>query len=185
MTGSAVETLLRERCAGQPRASSLNGSRYRAGWIRHRAAVVVAVLLGIALGLVGVDSASAAGAGTLVGWGNGAQGQLTTPAGLGGGVVSVSGGEIHTVAALRDGTVIAWGTDNFGQTSVPAGLSGVTAVSAGAYYSLALKSDGTVVGWGNNNAGQATPPADLTAVAAISAGGAHALALRSDGSVRG
>jgi len=89
------------------------------------------------------------------------------------GVVSVSGADFHSLAALADGTVWAWGANGSGQlgqpdsvvgltasqqyTSVPLkvpGISTAIAVAAGTDFSLALLSDGTVLAWGDGNDGQ-------------------------------
>jgi alpha-tubulin suppressor-like RCC1 family protein len=89
------------------------------------------------------------------------------------GVVSVAGGQYHSLAALSDGTVWAWGVNSSGQLgqldsvvgstatqqfiTVPMqvpGISTAVAVAAGTDFSFALLSDGTVVAWGNGNDGQ-------------------------------
>ncbi|HEV8131747.1 MAG TPA: hypothetical protein VGQ81_10875 [Acidobacteriota bacterium] len=166
--------------------------------------------------------------GTVLAWGNNANGQLgdgtttqrTIPVQVGGigagsGVVAVAAGSSHSVALKSDGTVLSWGNNANGQlgdgtiiqrnTSVQvSGLgagSGVVAIaagnSAGGLHTLALKSDGTVLAWGNNATGQLgdgtttlrTTPVQVTGlgpgsgVVAIASGGAHSLALRGDGTV--
>jgi alpha-tubulin suppressor-like RCC1 family protein len=157
-------------------------------------------------------------------WGNNYQGQLgdgfrgftdpthinnPTPITLGGlaDVISLSGGDGHTLAARSDGTVMTWGPS--GQpsslTPVPVSiLTNVIAVSAGVGHSLALKSDGTVWAWGNNGNGElgdygsenfsavpvqvgggsfgATTPG-FDSIIAIEAGLGHSLALKADGTV--
>src|ERR1700687_5115965 len=67
-------------------------------------------------------------------------------------VVSVRGGEQHSLALKSDGTVWAWGNDGWGQLGngkyasssspiqVP-GLTAVTGIAAGFLHNLALKSD--------------------------------------------
>jgi alpha-tubulin suppressor-like RCC1 family protein len=114
--------------------------------------------------------------GTVLAWGNNANGQLgdgsTTQknspvpvGGLTGVVTAVAAGNDHTVALTSDGTVWAWGSNIFGQlgdgtttdSATPVtvgGLSGVTTIAAGFDHTVALKNDGTVWAWGNNSKGQ-------------------------------
>jgi hypothetical protein len=85
-------------------------------------------------------------------------------------VISVAGGESHSLALCSDGTVVAWGENSFGQlgnngttnsslpvivtsTGVLAGRT-VISVAAGDTHSVALCSDGRVVAWGENTVGQ-------------------------------
>jgi uncharacterized delta-60 repeat protein len=121
------------------------------------------------------------------------------------GVVSVAGGNSHSLALKANGTVWGWGSPGFGvlggascsspcpPVQVPS-LSGITAIASGQYHALALRSDNQVVGWGLNGYGAVGPttcqqncvPTDvtgLTDVVAISAGEHHSVALRADGSV--
>ena len=123
--------------------------------------------------------------GTVAAWGYNAYGQLgnnstayssvpvvvnATGVLAGKTVVSVVGGEHHSLALCSDGTVAAWGSNGIGQlgnnsttdSSVPVVvtttgvLDGKTVVSVagGAAHSLALCSDGTVAAWGYNAYGQ-------------------------------
>lgn len=90
------------------------------------------------------------------------------------GVVSVAGGNLHSLALKGDGTVWAWGFNGYGQlghdnstdsvlpnldrynpfpTQV-AGLTDVVAVSGNCWHSLAVESNGTVWAWGYNDHGQ-------------------------------
>ncbi len=124
--------------------------------------------------------------GTVVAWGNNADGQGNVPVGLSG-VVAIAGGNGYSLALKADGTIVAWGRNDAGQISVPTGLSSVVAIDADANggLSLALKADGTVVAWGNSSPGQTSVPAGLSGVVAIGAGTAHDLALKADGTVVG
>jgi len=124
--------------------------------------------------------------GSLVAWGNAADGRTQPPCGVNN-IVSVDAGRFHTLALTADGKVVGFGFNGSGILNIPSGLaSGATPaidVSAGDYHSLALGADGTVYGWGSNQGGRATPPSDLAGVTAIAAGGKHSLALKNDGTV--
>jgi alpha-tubulin suppressor-like RCC1 family protein len=103
-------------------------------------------------------------------------------------IQSVSAGQDHSLAVLKDGRVTGWGRNDFGQTTIPSGIgTGAAQVSAGTYYySLALLKDGRVTGWGFNNDGQTTIPVGIgTGAAGISAGYNHSLAVLKDGRATG
>lgn len=121
--------------------------------------------------------------GTVVGWGDDAEGQASAPSGLSN-VVSVAAGYARSLALKADGTVVAWGTPD---AKVPADLSNVVAIATGgAQYArnLALEADGTVVAWGADT-DDAPPPPGLSNVIAIAVGERHSLALKQDGTVFG
>ena len=121
------------------------------------------------------------------------------------GVVSVSGGQHHSLALKADGTVWAWGDNQYGQRGpmpnniviplIIPNLPGIVSMAAGENHSLAIKADGTVWAWGRNNYGQlgngiwAISPGPLGQVSGlegiveISAGVEHSIALKSDGTV--
>lgn len=122
--------------------------------------------------------------GTVIGWGENANGQATPPAGLGH-VVAIGAGVTLSVALKDDGSVVAWGQNIYGQTTVPAAAqSGVTQISVGSYHTLALKSDGSVVAWGFNGNGESTVPvAAQSGVVQVAAGDTFNAVLKSDGSV--
>jgi M6 family metalloprotease-like protein len=126
--------------------------------------------------------------GTLVAWGDNAQGQTTIPAGLGSIRSIAAGGNVSGVV-LADGTVRLWGAGTDGTLQPPAGLSGVRQLAIGGsgilsnYHALALKDDGTVVAWGSNLQGQRSVPAGLTNVVAIAASYYLSVALKADGTV--
>jgi alpha-tubulin suppressor-like RCC1 family protein len=143
--------------------------------------------------------------GRVVAWGWNEYGQTIVPPGLSD-VVSISGGELHSLALRSDGTVFAWGAVgasngdqgslDFGQAIVPSGLSNIVAIAAGGYHNLVLKSDGTVAAWGagtndpttsDNSAalsfGQNIVPHGLSNVVAIAGSLNSSLALKSDGTL--
>jgi alpha-tubulin suppressor-like RCC1 family protein/archaellum component FlaF (FlaF/FlaG flagellin family) len=120
-------------------------------------------------------------AGTVLAWGDGADGQLgdgsatttsiPSPVSLPAGtkVTQVVGGIDHALALTSTGQVYAWGENDQGQlgddfaqastatpvlVSFPAGTPKVIQVAAGDSFSLALTADGNVWGWGANWAGQ-------------------------------
>jgi alpha-tubulin suppressor-like RCC1 family protein len=172
-----------------------------------------------AFGLAG--TVGAAPAGTVWAWGLNSDGELgngtVTPySGLStpvqaanlSSVVSVRGGEQHSVALKSDGTVWTWGNDGWGQlgngkylsSSTPIqvpGLTAVTAIAAGSLHNVAVKSDGTVWAWGfdyfgqvrigtNKDRGNVLSPVQvtgLTGMIAVAAGGDTSYALKSDGTV--
>jgi len=102
-------------------------------------------------------------------------------------IQSVSAGEGHSLALLKDGRVTGWGNNNYGQTTIPVDIgTGAASISAGFSHSLALLKDGRVTGWGYNVHGEINIPVGIgTGAAQISAGTLHSLALLKDGSVTG
>lgn len=80
-------------------------------------------------------------------------------------VISIAGGQRHSIALKDDGTVWTWGWNGMGQLGnntlideltpiqVP-GLDSVIEISAGAHHSMAKRSDSTIWVWGNNGLGQ-------------------------------
>jgi alpha-tubulin suppressor-like RCC1 family protein len=119
--------------------------------------------------------------GTVVGWGNNANGQLgdgttiqrTVPVqasalGPGSGAVAIAAGDFHSLVRKSDGSVVAFGSNANGQLgdgtttqrTVPVQVTGlgpgaeVISITAGTGYSLAAKSDGTTLAWGRNPNGQ-------------------------------
>ena len=130
----------------------------------------------VAVAAGGVHSLALRSDGSVVAWGDNAQGQL------GNGTATGSVTPVQVQGVGGTGT-----------------LTGVVAI-ASAEHSLALRSDGSVVAWGYNAQGQlgdgtstnSPTPVEvegvsgvgtLTGIVAIAAGGNHSLALRSDGTV--
>jgi alpha-tubulin suppressor-like RCC1 family protein len=123
--------------------------------------------------------------------------------------LTMSVGEEHGLALLRDGSVVAWGHNRSGQlgngttndSHAPVavhGLPSVKAIAAGDSFSMALASSGAVLAWGKNRSGELghgdsptdhstpVPVVGLGAgsgVIALAGGNSHALALKGDGSV--
>jgi alpha-tubulin suppressor-like RCC1 family protein len=120
-------------------------------------------------------------------------------------VISVSGGQNHTLALRADGTAFMWGvTDSFTAVPVPV-LTGVVGIAGGGSHSAALKADGSVWTWGTSIVGsnpygqlgsgtttaRTTPqpvvgPGEIglfTGCTSIASGRDHCIALKSNGSV--
>ena len=119
----------------------------------------------------------------IVSWGDNSSGQTNVPPSMLP-VVSIVGGDSHSVAVLRDGTIRAWGANDFGQTIVPSHSVPFVAVAAGAFHNLAVDANGALVAWGRNESGQTNIPVAATVdIVSVAAGEAYSMALRSDGQV--
>jgi hypothetical protein len=117
--------------------------------------------------------------GTVVCWGDDADGQLRVLPGDR--YVQVSAGGYHSCALRDEGSIVCWGQSSDGQTTVPPGER-FTQVSAGGYHSCALRDEGSIVCWGQSSDGQTTvPPGER--FTQVSAGGYHSCALRDDGTI--
>ena len=80
-------------------------------------------------------------------------------------IISITGGQRHSIALKSDGTVWTWGWNGMGQLGdntlidqltpiqVP-GLNNVIEIAAGAHHCMARRSDSTIWVWGNNISGQ-------------------------------
>jgi hypothetical protein len=110
--------------------------------------------------------------GTIIAWGNNANGQTNVPSGLSN-VVAIAAGGAQAMALRRDGTVTNWGATG---GSIPGNLTNAMAVAAGYVHGVALRNDATVVSWGNNSNGQTNVPTWLGPVKLIAAGGNQSLA---------
>ena len=82
--------------------------------------------------------------GTVLAWGDNANGQTSVPAGLTN-VVAIAGGSAFSLALRGDGTVAGWGDDTYNQTNIPAGMTNVVAITAGGLQCLALIGTGPPV----------------------------------------
>jgi alpha-tubulin suppressor-like RCC1 family protein len=123
-----------------------------------------------------MDSFAVLSSGTVMSWGNNAQGQLgdnansdtsDVPVAVDGltGAVAVAANGYDTLALLRSGAVMTWGQGVYGQigngltngSDVPVRVSTIShavAIAAGDEYDVALLAAGTVEAWGNNMVGQ-------------------------------
>lgn len=149
--------------------------------------------------------------GTVMAWGDDAEGQLgngsttgsAVPVAIKGltGVKAIAAGNLFSLALLKNGTVMAWGDNRFGalgngtevNSDVPVavtGLSGVTAIAGGGFFSLALLSNGTAMSWGDNESDQlgdgqdeSTQPESTTPVAVADLTGVKAISAGTDHAV--
>lgn len=76
-------------------------------------------------------------AGTVVVWGNNANGQATVPKGLSN-VLAVTSGSTFNYALKPNGTVTGWGNNGQGQTTFPSGLTNVAVIAGGSSFGLAI-----------------------------------------------
>jgi len=93
--------------------------------------------------ILGVDELLAATyniggpAGTLVVWGDNANGQTNVPVTLTN-VSAVASGSTFNLALQAGGTVTGWGNNSQGQLAVPAGLTNVAAIAGGTNFTLVI-----------------------------------------------
>jgi hypothetical protein len=125
-------------------------------------------------------------------------------------VISIDGGDFHTLALTQQGVVYAFGSNSNGQLGIgdmkipliahptiveKLSHMKIISISCGDCSSLALTSDGVVYGWGKNLEGQLGKPGDdysfpkivklpdKKRVLSVVSGYKHSLALMEDGSV--
>jgi alpha-tubulin suppressor-like RCC1 family protein len=120
--------------------------------------------------------------GSVVGWGDNADGQCSEPT-VNANFVAIAAGGFHSLGLRADGTVAAWGENYDSQCDVVFPNTGFVAISAGVFHSLGLKVDGSIVAWGRNSNGQCNVPSPNTGFIAVAAGGYHSLGLKVDGSI--
>jgi len=141
--------------------------------------LAVVGLVCLAAVVLGTGVASRQSTDFIVGWGSMV---VVEPSALED-LVTVAGGERHSLGLTSDGTIVAWGANYYGQCDVPAPNADFVAVSGGAVHSLGLKSDGTIVAWGLSVEGQCDVPAPNADFVAVAGGDHHSLGLKSDGTI--
>ena len=120
--------------------------------------------------------------GTVAGWGNDDDYQVTIPSSATN-AIAVAAGSSHSLALRVNGTVVGWGFTNDGAITIPPEATNVIAIAAGRLHSLALTSGRQVLAWGDDGDGQIDVPAQVTNIIAIAAGQRHNLALQASGNV--
>ena len=101
-------------------------------------------------------------AGTVVAWGNNANGQANVPNSLTN-VSAVASGSAFNLALEANGTMMGWGNNANGQTNMPVGLTNVAAIAGGTSFGLAIgdqppsASSVTVSGYVNHDLALALP----------------------------
>ncbi len=134
--------------------------------------------------------------GTVIGWGDDGDFEISPLAGLTG-VVAISSGLGYSLALKNDGTVFGCGFNWYGEaTGIVNGYPGTVTINGHALtnvvaiaaevgsddnHSLALKADGTVVAWGSDNWYGQDNTGGLTNAVAIAAGDYHSLILTATG----
>jgi hypothetical protein len=98
----------------------------------------------VAIGAGQYHSLAVKADGTVMAWGDNAQGQCNAPTGLTN-AVAVAGGGAHSLALGAEGAVTAWGTDGNGQCDVPVGLSPAVGIAAGNNHTVLLLEGGIPV----------------------------------------
>jgi alpha-tubulin suppressor-like RCC1 family protein len=119
---------------------------------------------------------------TVVAWGDDSADQIYPPKNLND-VVSIAGGDFHSVALRHNGSLAAWGYNGDGQTTIPTNDIRFVAISSGSRHNLALAENGTIAAWGANESQQLNVPAGVDSVIGIAAGDSHSLALLVSGAV--
>lgn len=96
-------------------------------------------------------------------------------------IVSIAGGDEHTVVLYADGTVAAIGSNSYQQCNVSS-WTDVTAIAAGWNHTVGLKKDGTVLFAGSSYRNQ-TEARKWKDIVAIATGTFHTVGLKRDGTV--
>ena len=91
---------------------------------------VFLISLAIFLVSAAMSPCSAAGPGSIVGWGDNTEGQINCPSGTN--YVDMAGGGDHSLALKSDGSLIGWGASGSGQADCPSGTDYV-AIDAGGF----------------------------------------------------
>ena len=125
--------------------------------------------------------------GTLLTFGDNADGQCDVPPSLGKRKVQeVSACANHTLVLLEDGEAIAFGRNNEGQCDITEALAGkppksVRQIAAGESHSVLLLADGSIVTCGDNSNGQRDVPRLAAGVKQVAAGYWHTVLVLHDG----
>ncbi len=122
--------------------------------------------------------------GTLTGWGENSNGQLTFPT-FAAPIKQISANLRHSTALLTNGSVVGWGDNGKGQNNIPTFAAPPIKISTGGNYNLALLLDGSLIGWGYNFSGEVNIPVFPSRVKDIQAGLSNNLALLVDGTLKG
>ncbi len=118
----------------------------------------------------------------IIAWGDNLGGQTNAPAELDD-IVSVAGGDFHSLALRKNGSLIAWGHNPDNQNQLPSGTNRFVGIATGAAHNLAITPDGNLMAWGKNDFGQLNVPASVKSVLSVAAGEGHSVALLSTGTV--
>jgi hypothetical protein len=122
--------------------------------------------------------------GTLTGWGQNDNGQLTFPTSFAAPIKQIVANRNQSLALLTNGSVVGWGDNSKGQLNIPTFAAPPIKLSAGSDNSLALLLDGSLVGWGNNSQGQMNFPAFPSLVKDLASGSQNNGALSVDGTLK-
>ncbi|MCX8472781.1 MAG: hypothetical protein ORN85_03945, partial [Sediminibacterium sp.] len=91
--------------------------------------------------------------GSLIAWGDTANGVLNIPSIKNNKVVQISAGRNHIIALRQDGTIFAWGNNKFNKATIPLGVDSIIEVRAGDSFSAAVQYGNRVILWGDTSHG--------------------------------